>query len=187
MSKQILMVTGDAAEALEVMVPYYRCLEEGFKITIAAPNKKEVQTVVHDRQPDVMEISTERLAYRVQAHALVSEVDPEEYDALILPGGRAPEYIRNKPEVISVVGHFLDANKPIATICHGALLLVAPELRDKIAGRNLTCVRSCMFDVQSAGANFVEEQVYSEGNIVSAQTWRDLPGFMREFFKLLQK
>jgi protease I len=146
-----------------------------------------LQTVVHDRQPEVMETSTERLAYRIQADASADEINPEEYDALIIPGGRAPEYIRTFPRVLEVVGHFLDKNKPVAAICHAALILTTPELKDKLAGRSLTCVRTCRFEVQGAGMHFIEELIHQDGNLVSGQTWRDLPSFMKAFFKVLRE
>ncbi|MDG5788496.1 DJ-1/PfpI family protein [Evansella sp. AB-P1] len=187
MTKRILILTGDAAETLEVIYPLYRCIEEGFETTVAVPNKEEVQTVVHDRQPGIMEVSTERLAYRVPAQKKFSEVNPEDYDALIIPGGRAPEHIRTKPEAVHIVGHFLRENKVTGVICHGAIVFLIPELKELVLNKKITAVPTCRFEVEESGAQFSEELVFTDGNIVSAQTWRDLPGFMKQFLEAIGK
>ncbi|MDQ0338268.1 protease I [Caldalkalibacillus uzonensis] len=186
MSKKVLILTGDAAETLEVIYPLYRFREEGFEVTVAVPNKDEVQTVVHDRQPGIMEISTERLAYRVPAQKKFSDVNPEDYDALMIPGGRAPEHIRTKPETPHIVGHFLRENKPIGVICHGAIVFLVPELKELLTQRKMTAVPTCRYEVEQAGAEFINELVYRDGNLVSGQTWRDLPEFMKQFLAVIK-
>ncbi|MED4877179.1 DJ-1/PfpI family protein, partial [Anoxybacillus geothermalis] len=110
MSKKVLIVTGDAVEALEVYYPYYRLLEEGYDVTIAAPKKKKLQTVVHDFTGwDTYE---EKQAYLIEAHAAFADIDPTQYDAIVIPGGRAPEYIRLDADLQRIVRHFFEANKP---------------------------------------------------------------------------
>lgn len=106
MSKKVLILTGDAVEALEVFYPYYRCIEENIDCTIASPTKKKLQTVIHDFLPE-METFTEKWGYKIESHASVDEIDPNDYDGLIIPGGRAPEYIRMNPKVQEITAHFL--------------------------------------------------------------------------------
>lgn len=182
MGKKVLILTGDAVEALEVFYPYYRCLEEGINCTIASPVKKKLQTVVHDFVPEV-ETYTEKLGYQLESHASVDDINPADYDGLIIPGGRAPEYIRMNAKVLDIAAHFLKEDKPLGVLCHGALVLVA--IKDLIQGREITAYNACKPDVQAAGATYVDELLHVEGNIVSGHAWPDLPGFMKEFFKLL--
>jgi protease I len=180
---KVLILSGDAVEALEIFYPYYRLLEEGHEVTIAAPNKKKLQTVVHDFEPG-METFTEKLGYGLEAHASFSEINPAEFDGLVIPGGRAPEYIRLEKEVPSIVQHFFETNKPIAAICHAAL--VFSTVPESIRGRKLTAFTTCRPEVESAGGQYVKEPLHVEGNLVSAHAWPDLPGFMREFLKKLK-
>jgi protease I len=181
---KVLILTGDAVEALEVFYPYYRLLEEGHEAVIAAPKKKKLQTVVHDFE-ESMGTFTEKLAYGLDAHTAFADVDPSEFDGLIIPGGRAPEYIRMEKEVPGIVKHFFENNKPVGAICHATLVFnVVPEV---VKGRKLTAFTNCRPEVEAAGAQFVEENLHVENNLVSGHAWPDLPGFMKEFLKLLSK
>ncbi|OIK12187.1 DJ-1/PfpI family protein [Bacillus sp. MUM 13] len=182
MSKNVLIVTGDAVEALEVFYPYYRCIEEDINCTIASPVKKKLQTVVHDFSPE-METFTEKWAYKIDSHASVDEINPADYDGLIIPGGRAPEYIRMNPKVQEIAAHFLKEDKPLGVICHGQLVLTT--VREYIKGREMTAYSACRPEVEAAGATYIEELLHVDGNIVSGHAWPDLPAFMREFFKVL--
>lgn len=182
MSKKVLIVTGDAVEALEVFYPYYRCLEEGYEAVIASPTKKVLHTVCHDFEPH-SETYTEKPAYQLASHVAFSEVNPEEYDALIIPGGRAPEYIRLHEALGGIVAHFLAANKPVASICHGSQVLTLA--REYLQGRELTAYQACAPDVEACGASYQKTMLHVDGNLVSAHAWPDLPGFMREFIRLL--
>jgi protease I len=184
MSKKVLIVTGDAVEALEVYYPYYRLLEEGYDVTIAAPKKKKLQTVVHDFTGwDTYE---EKQAYLIEAHAAFADIDPTQYDAIVIPGGRAPEYIRLDADLQRIVRHFFEANKPIAAICHASLIF--ETMPDLLKGRSLTAYIACKPGVEALGATYVSDStVHVDQNLVSAHAWPDLPGFMREFIRLLQK
>ncbi|GAB7386878.1 DJ-1/PfpI family protein [Bacillaceae bacterium] len=182
MAKKVLLVTGDAVEALEIYYPYYRCLEEGFETVIAAPKAKTLYTVVHDFEPH-METYTEKPGYKIQADKSFAEIDPQEFDGLIIPGGRAPEYIRLDKNLQKIVRHFFEANKPVAAICHAALILAT--VRDLMKGRTYTAYSACRPDVEACGATYPEATLHVDGNLVSAHAWPDLPGFMREFIKLL--
>ncbi|WP_421617846.1 DJ-1/PfpI family protein [Brevibacillus sp. TJ4] len=184
MSKKVLIVTGDAVEALEIFYPYYRCLEEGIEATIASPTVKKLQTVSHDFVDD-METFVEKPAYRLQSDISFADVDPTQYDGLIIPGGRAPEYIRMHEAMPGIIRHFFEANKPIGAICHAAqVFAVVPDL---VKGREITAFPNCRPDVVGCGATYIEQSLHTHGNLVSGHAWPDLPGFMREFFKLLNK
>lgn len=182
MSKKVLIIAGDAVEALEIYYPYYRCLEEGYDVTIAAPSVKKIQTVIHDFI-DGVDTYTEKPGYGLEANAAFANIKPEEFDGLIIPGGRAPEYIRLDANVPNIVKHFFETNKPVAAVCHAAqIFAVIPEV---IKGRELTAYIACKPEVQAAGATYIDEHLHTEGNLVSGHAWPDLPGLLREFIKQL--
>ncbi len=180
MSK-ILMITGDGGEALEVMYPYQRLLEEGYEVEIAAPSVKKIQTVVHDVE-EGFDTYTEKLGYKVDANLSFTDVKPEEYVGLVIPGGRAPEYIRNDPDVKRIVRYFFDNNLPVAHLCHAPLVLAAAGV---LQGRQCAAFPFLQPDVESAGATFVDGGGVVDGNMVSARAWFDHPTWMREFMRLL--
>ncbi len=183
MSKKVLIVTGDAVEALEVFYPYYRCLEEGFDVTIASPTVKKLQTVSHDFI-EGNETFVENTAYGIQSHAAFADINPSEYDGLIIPGGRAPEYIRLHESLPGIIRHFFEENKPVGAICHAAqVLAIVPDL---MKGREYTAFGACKPDVALCGATYIDEPLHVQQNLVSGHAWPDLPGFMREFLRLLK-
>ncbi len=184
MSKKILIITGDAVEALEIYYPYYRILEEGYEAVIASPTKKVLRTVVHDFEG--WDTYTEKPGYQLESHASFADVDPTEFDALIIPGGRAPEYIRLDPDIPRIVGHFFEAKKPVAAICHGVLVLSALKNNAYFEGRTMTAYTACSLDVESIGATYTKNTLHVDGNLVSGHAWPDLPGFMRELLKQLK-
>ncbi len=181
---KVLIIAGDAVEAQEIFYPYWRLKEEGIEVHVAAPSKKTMMTVVHDFEPG-WETYTEKPGYRFNWVDLeFKEVKPEEYDGLIIPGGRAPEYIRTYPELEKIVKHFFEANKPVAAICHGPLVLIAYGLA---SGRKMTSYMAVAPDVKKAGAEYLDQEVVVDGNLVTSRAWPDLPAFMREFLKLLKR
>ncbi|GEC91776.1 MULTISPECIES: DJ-1/PfpI family protein [Brevibacillus] len=183
MSKKVLIVTGDAVEALEVFYPYYRCLEEGYETVIAAPSVKTLHTVCHDFEAHSATY-TEKPAYQLPAHVAFSDINPEAFDALIIPGGRAPEHIRLNEHLKPIVAHFFETNKPVAAICHGSQVLTI--VREHLAGREITAYQACRPDVEACGAIYQTETLHVDRNLVSGHAWPDLPGFMREFLHLLK-
>lgn len=184
MTKKVLLLTGDGVEALEIFYPYYRCLEEEIDVTIASPSVKKLYTVSHDFI-DGLETYVEKPAYGLDSQIAFKDVNPADYDGLIIPGGRAPEYIRLDESLPAIVRHFFEENKPVGAICHAAQVLsVVPDL---MKGREYTAYIACKPDVQACGATYIEEPLHVEGNLVSGHAWPDLPGFMREFIKLLNK
>jgi protease I len=178
---KVLMLAGDAAESLEVMYPYQRLLEAGYEVEIAAPSKKKLQFVVHDFV-DGYDTYTEKPGYTWDADLAFSDVDPGGYVALVVPGGRAPEYIRNDPDVQRIVRHFFEAEKPVAQLCHAPLALAAAGV---LEGRRTAAYPELEPDVQSAGAEFVDGAAVVDGVMVSARAWPDHPEWMREFMSLL--
>ena len=181
---KVLIVAGDAVEALEIFYPYYRLKEEGFEVHVAAPSKKELNTVVHDFE-EGWETYTEKKGYIFRWVDLTfAEVKPEDYDGLYIPGGRAPEYIRTYPELEKIVKHFFEANKPVAAICHGPQILAAYGL---LKGKRATCYLAVKPDLISCRAEYKDEEVVVDGNLVTSRAWPDLPALMREFIKLLKK
>ncbi|WP_239617897.1 DJ-1/PfpI family protein [Cohnella mopanensis] len=186
MSKRVLILTGDGAEVLEVYYPFYRVKEEGYEAVIASPKKKVLNTVCHDFV-DGWDTYTEKPAHLLAADIAFADVDPSEYDALIIPGGRAPEFIRNDPDLPRIVQHFLDADKTVGAICHGAQVFLALEDRSYFEGRTLTAYNACKLEVESLGATYASETLHVDGKLVSGHAWPDLPGFMREFLNLLRQ
>jgi protease I len=180
---KILILTGDAAESLEVMYPYQRLLEEGYEVDIAAPSKKKLQFVVHDFV-DGFDTYTEKPGYTWDADLAFADVDPSEYAAAVVPGGRAPEYIRNDPHFQRVLKHFFDDDKPVAQICHASLALAAAGVLD---GRRSAAYPALEPDVQAAGAEYVDGAGIVDGVMVSARAWPDHPAWMREFVRLLRE
>ena len=151
---------------------------------IASPSKKTLHTVCHDFEPH-METFTEKPAYRIESHVAFEEVKPEEYDGLIIPGGRAPEYIRMNEHLKPILAHFFKAGKPVASICHGSQVLAL--VKEHIQGKEMTAYQACRPDVEACGAIYQTNTLHVHDNLVSAHAWPDLPGFMREFFKLLNQ
>jgi protease I len=180
---KILILTGDAAESLEVMYPYQRLLEEGYDVKIAAPSKKKLHFVVHDFEPGY-DTYTEKPGYSWDADLAFADVQPGDYAAIVIPGGRAPEYIRNDPNFRKIVRYFFEQKKPVAQICHAALGLVAVGV---MKGRRSAAYPALEADVQAAGAEFVNSEAVVDGVMVSARAWPDHPAWMREFIKILRQ
>jgi protease I len=180
---KILMLTGDAAESLEVMYPYQRLKEEGYEVEIAAPQKKKLRFVVHDFEPG-FETYTEKAGYTWDADLSFADVNPSDYVALVIPGGRAPEHIRNHSDFIRIVRHFFDQEKPVAQLCHAAIALSAAGV---LAGRKTAAYPALEPDIKAAGAEFVDSEVVIDGLMVSARAWPDHPAWMREFVRVLRK
>lgn len=179
---RILILTGDAGEAQEIYYAKFRLEEEGWTVDIAALQKRAFLSVVHDFEPG-FDTYTEKPGYRVQADVGLDEVDPTRYEGLVLPGGRAPEYLRNKPKAVAVVRHFVETGKPIAANCHGPLLLIAAGA---VQGKTLTAYPDLEPDLRAAGAEFVNRDCAVAGPIVTVRGWPDNGPWMREFVRLLK-
>ena len=180
---RVLMLTGDAAESLEVMYPYQRLLEEGYEVHIAAPSKKKLQFVVHDFV-EGYDTYTEKPGYTWEADLAFSDVNPSDYAALVIPGGRAPEYIRNDPNVQRIIQHFFGDDKPVAQLCHAGLALGTAGV---LSGRRTAAYPALEPDIRAAGAEFVDGAGVVDGAMVSARAWPDHPSWMREFIRILRE
>ena len=141
---KVLLLTGDAAESLEVMYPYQRLIEEGYQVDIAAPSAKKLQFVIHDFV-DEFDTYTEKLGYTWPADVAFADVDPSQYVALVIPGGRAPEYIRNDLDVQRIVRHFMEGDLPVAQLCHAPLVLARLSAGSRSRRRSLPtgCWSAC--------------------------------------------
>jgi protease I len=179
---RILILTGDAGESQEIYYAKYRLEEEGWLVEIAALRKGAFLSVVHDFEPG-FDTYTEKPGYRVEADLGIDEVDPTLYDALVLPGGRAPEYLRNKPKAVAITRHFVEAGKPIAANCHGPMLVAAAG---GLAGKTMTCFPELELDMRAIGAEFVNRDVVVDGMLVTVRGWPDNGPWMREFVKIMK-
>ena len=180
---KILILTGDAAESLEVMYPYQRLKEEGYEVHVAAPSKKKLRFVVHDFEPGY-DTYTEKPGYSWDADLAFADVDPASYAALVIPGGRAPEYIRNHGDCQRIIRHFFAHEKPVAQLCHASLALSAAGV---LRGRRTAAYPALESDVRAAGAEFVNSEAVVDGTMVSARAWPDHPAWMREFIRVLRQ
>jgi protease I len=180
---KVLILTGDAGESLEVMYPYQRLREEGYEVHIAAPSKKKLQFVVHDFV-EGFDTYTEKLGYTWDADLAFADVDPADYVALVVPGGRAPEYIRNDADCQRIIQHFFSEERPVAQLCHASLALGAAGV---LAGRRTAAYPALEPDVEAAGAEFVDGDAVIDGVMVSARAWPDHPSWMREFVRMLKE
>jgi protease I len=179
---RILLLTGDAGEAQEIYYAKYRLEEEGWSVDIAAPAKRVFLSVVHDFDPG-FDTYTEKPGYRVQADIGLDDVDPSAYAGLVLPGGRAPEYLRNRPAAVAIVRHFVETGKPIAANCHGPLLVMAAG---GVKGKTITCYPDLVLDVRAQGAQFVDRDVVVDGSLITVRGWPDNGPWMREFVRLMK-
>ena len=180
---KILILTGDAAESLEVMYPYQRLREEGYEVLIAAPSKKKLHFVVHDFEPGY-DTYTEKPGYSWDADIAFADVNPSDYAALVIPGGRAPEYIRNDSACQKIVRHFFENQKPVAQLCHAGLVLAACGV---LKGRRTAAYPALESDIKAAGAEFINSEAVVDGTMVSARAWPDHPAWMREFVRILKQ
>ena len=185
-AKCILLLAGDYAEDYETMVPFQTLLAVGHTVHAVCPGKKageQVKTAIHDFEG--AQTYSEKPGHNFTLNATFDEVKAEDYDALVIPGGRAPEYLRLNPQVLDVVRHFFTASKPVAAVCHGAQILAAAGV---LQGRKCSAYPACAPEVAAAGASYAEipvDQAVTEGNLVSAPAWPAHPAWMGQFLKLL--
>jgi protease I len=184
--KKILMIVGDYVEDYEAMVPY-QCLQAvGHTVHAVCPGKRAgeaVRTAVHDF--DGAQTYSEKPGHQFVLNADFATIRPEEYDALVLPGGRAPEYLRLQQRVLDCVRHFAEAGKPIAAICHGLQILTAAGV---VKGRTCTAYPAVGPEVRLSGGTYVEvamDAAYVDGNLVTAPAWPAHPAWLGAFFKVL--
>jgi protease I len=184
--KSILMLVGDYVEDYEVMVPFQALLMVGHAVHAVCPGKKSgesVRTAIHDFEGD--QTYSEKRGHNFALNATFDHIKPEDYDALVLPGGRAPEYIRLNPRVIEIVHHFSKANKPIAAICHAAQILAAAGV---LEGKKCSAYPAVGPDVTRAGGTYVTltmTEAVADGNLVTAPAWPAHPSWLAKFLAVL--
>ncbi|NIZ02608.1 DJ-1/PfpI family protein [Thalassospira lucentensis] len=185
-AKKILMIVGDFAEDYETMVPFQTLLAVGHNVDTVCPDKKAgetVSTAIHDFEGD--QTYTEKPGHKFALNADFSSARADNYDALVIPGGRAPEYLRLNEDVIRLVRDFNDADKPIAAVCHGAQLLAAADI---LKDRRVSAYPACAPEVKMAGGTYAEidiDDACVDGNLVTAPAWPAHPKWMAAFLRVL--
>ena len=184
--KKILMLVGDYVEDYEVMVPFQALLAVGHDVQAVCPDKKagdSVRTAIHDFEGD--QTYSEKPGHNFALNATFDEVNEADYDALVIPGGRAPEYIRLNPRVLEIVQHFFAENKPVASICHGAQVLAAAGV---LEGRSCSAYPACGPDVTRAGGTYMDievTQAHIDGNLVTGPAWPAHPDWIAKFLQVM--
>jgi protease I len=187
-AKRILFLVGDFVEDYEVMVPFQMLLMVGHQCDAVCPDKRAgdtVATAIHDFEGH--QTYSEKPGHRFRLTADFSSCDPHTYDALVLPGGRAPEYLRLDPRVLQLVKHFAEAGKPIAAICHGPQILAAAGV---LHSKQCSAYPAVSPEVRLAGGQYVEpspqyDSAHRDGNLVTAPAWPAHPAWMRQFLQVL--
>ncbi len=184
--KRILMLVGDYVEDYEVMVPFQALLMVGHHVDAVCPNKKSgqhVRTAIHDFEGD--QTYSEKPGHNFVLNATFDDVKEKEYDALVIPGGRAPEYLRLNQRILDIVRYFSTERKPIAAICHAAQILAAAKV---LQGRTCSCYPAVSPDVVTAGGTFADipvDEAHTDGNLVTAPAWPAHPAWLAQFLKVL--
>jgi protease I len=182
--KKILIITGDAGESFEILYATHRLLEAGYEPVIAAPEIKSMNLVIHDFEPG-WDTYVERKGYLVTSHISFDQVDPADYKAVLFPGGRAPEYLRNDRRVIGIAKEFYDSGKYVFAICHGVQILVTAGL---VNNRKIACYEHVKFEVECCGGIYVTpDEAVKDDRIVTGKTWQSHPEFYRIVFSCLKE
>ena len=182
--KKILIITGDAGESFEILYASHRLREENFIPVIAAPSVKRMNLVIHDFEPG-WDTYVERMGYIIESNISFDDVNVAEYEAVLMPGGRAPEYLRNDARVIKIVKEFHKSDKYIFAICHGVQILVTAGLVDQ---KNIACYEHVKFEVEACGGNYITpDEAVQDGKIVTGKTWQSHPEFYGIVFNCLER
>jgi protease I len=185
-SAKLLMLVGDYVEDYEVMVPFQALRMVGHTVHAVCPDKKTgdfVRTAIHDFEGD--QTYSEKRGHNFVLNASFADIKPADYHGLVIPGGRAPEYLRLNPKVIEIVQHFEKAGKPIAALCHGAQILAAARV---IEGKRVSAYPACAPEVTGAGGTYAEvamDQAITDGQLVTGPAWPAHPAFLAQYLELL--
>jgi protease I len=187
-TKNILMLVGDFVEDYEAMVPFQMLLMAGHRVDAVCPGKsagETVATAIHDFEGQ--QTYSEKRGHNFRLNATFDEVQADQYDALVVPGGRSPEYLRLDQRVLQIVRHFADAEKPIAAICHGPQLLAAAGI---LQGRACSAYPAVKPDLDQAGSTWIEpsaglDSAHVDGHLVTAPAWPAHPAWIRAFLQVL--
>jgi len=187
-SKRILILCGDYVEDYELMVPFQALQAMGHSVDAVCPGKKageQIRTAIHDFEGD--QTYSEKRGHNFTLNASFDSVELASYHALVIPGGRAPEYLRLNEKILVAVRHFAHSNKPIAAICHGAQILSAADV---IRGKRISAYPACAPEVRQAGADYVDLEVtraITDGLFVTAPAWPAHPDWLAQFHALLMR
>lgn len=185
-AKKILMLCGDYAEDYETMVPFQALQMVGHTVTAVCPGKKageQIRTAIHDFEGD--QTYSEKPGHNFTLNGDFEDIQAADFDALVIPGGRAPEYLRLNPAVIGIVQHFFEADKPVAAVCHGAQLLAAAGV---LKDRACSAYPACGPDVKAAGGDYVDiavDAAHTDGKLVTAPAWPAHPAWLAQFLTVL--
>lgn len=186
MGKKILMICGDFCEDYETMVPFQALQAVGHTVHAVCPDKKAgdvIATAIHDFEGQ--QTYSEKRGHNFALNASFADVSPADYDALVIPGGRGPEYLRLNDAVVAMVRHFFDTDKPVAAICHGAQLLAGARV---LEGRLCSAYPACRAEVELAGGRYAEiaiDAAVTDRNLVSAPAWPAHPAWIAQFLVVL--
>jgi protease I len=180
---KVLIIIGDATETVDTLYPYLRLQEEGFVPVVAAPEKRRYSMVCHEVKPG-WDITREWEGYTLWADIAFRDIREQEYASIFFSGGRAPEYIRDDPDLIRITRHFFEAGKPIASVCHGVEI---PARADCVRGRRMATVPKCKFDLEICGGIFVDAPCVVDDNLVSGRTWHDHGRYIGVWMKMLRE
>lgn len=164
-----LIISADNFEDMELLTPLYRLREEGVHVDIASVKKGKIKG---------------KHGYEVDVDLTLKEVNPDDYNLLILPGGNAPEVVRKEKDAVEIAKHFFQKNKPVSAICHGPQILISADL---LKGRHATCYKSVAQEMKQAGAVYEDKEVVVDGNLITSRQPSDLHAFLRETIRLLKK
>jgi protease I len=182
MSRKILLVTGDGGDSYETLYAYHRFLEAGWEPIIAAPARRRLHMLIQDVEPG-WDTYTERAGHSVDAHVAITAVAAKEFAAVVILGGRAPEYLRNDASLLSLAREFAAQDKCICAIGHGIQVLTAAGLTK---GRTVTCHEHVQVDVERDGGHYVSKPAVRDGKLITAESWTAHPEFYREIFACLE-
>lgn len=179
---KVLIIVGDASETVDTLYPYFRLQEAGIRPVVAGPEKRRFQMVLHEIRPG-WTITREWEGYQIEAEIAFADVDPEDYLGIFFSGGRAPEYIRDDPDLIRITRHFFAAEKPVASVCHGVEI---PARADCVRGRRMATVAKCRFDLEICGGIYVDQPCVIDGNLFSGRTFHDHGHYVGPWIAMLQ-
>lgn len=179
--QKVLVVTGDGGESYEALYAIHRLREAGYEPVVAAPSRRRLHLVIHDFEPG-WDTYIERPGYGLESDVAFADVRAADYCAILLLGGRAPEYLRNNTALVELTRQFAAAGKWLFAICHGVQVLSVAGLTD---GKRMTCYEHVRSEIEATGAKFCREQAVRDGKMVTAQTWQSHPEFYREIMACL--
>jgi len=179
--RKVLVVTGDGGESYEALYAVHRLREAGYEPLVAAPSRRRLHLVIHDFEPG-WDTYVERPGYGLEADLTIDDVKTADYCAILLLGGRAPEYLRNNARLVEIAREFARSGKWLFAICHGVQVLTVAGLA---AGKRMTCYEHVRSEIEAAGGTFCRDEAVRDGKMVTAQTWQSHPEFYREIMGCL--